>query len=205
MLKKFTSIPICIDPLEKQPGKHNSKRNRRKPMILFLGTMFWPPNAEGILWFARDVLPLVHKRIPDARLVIAGKSPPRKVHALAADARIEVTDYVSDSGKYVSSADVFIVPLLTGEGMRVKILDAWAWGLPIVSTSIGAEGICIEKDQNILIADSAVEFAEAVIQVLTDRLFNLRLRSAGRAWVSANYDWRVRYRLVDQVYDRLLT
>jgi len=147
LANKFTVVPICVDP-EQTPLVAHQPRVDDRPTILHLGTMFWPPNVKGVLWFAREVLPLIHKQLPEAQWVIVGKSPPPEILALAADARIQVTDYVPDPKPYIASADAFIVPLQTGEGMRVKILDAWLWGVPIVSTPIGAEGIEIQAAQN---------------------------------------------------------
>ena len=88
--------------------------------------------------------------------------------------------------------------------MRVKILDAWLWGLPIVSTPIGAEGIELRDGENILIADDPGSFADATVRVLTDSDLNHQLRTEGRRWVEQNYAWQVVYRRVDAVYARLL-
>jgi glycosyltransferase involved in cell wall biosynthesis len=88
--------------------------------------------------------------------------------------------------------------------MRVKILDAWQWGLPVVSTPIGAEGIEVKDGANILLASDAREFADATMRLLRDPLLNNRLRTHGRAWVEERYSWRAAYRQVDQVYARLL-
>ena len=174
--------------------------------------MFWPPNVAGVLWFARQVLPLVWRVVPEARFVIVGKNPPSEVRALATspqppglEPRVIVTGYVPDPMPYLAASDVFVVPLHAGGGMRVKILDAWLWGQPVVSTTIGAEGITVRDGENILLASSAPAFADAVVRLLTDPALNATLRTNGRTWVEANYSWRVVYRLVDAVYERLLT
>ncbi len=203
---KFTTLPICIDPTAVAPVAHPPtyrSTDSPAPTVLHLGTMFWPPNVAGVLWFAREVLPLVWQQLPAARFVVVGKNPPAEVQALAADPRIEVTGYVADPLPYLAAADAFIVPLFSGGGMRVKIVDAWLWGLPIVSTPIGAEGIELHEGENILIAGDAAAFAAATVRVLTDAELNQRLRLAGRRWVEARYDWRVVYRRVDAVYARL--
>ena len=88
--------------------------------------------------------------------------------------------------------------------MRVKIVDAWLWGLPIVSTPIGAEGIQVRDGENILLAEDAPAFAKATVRLLTDQVLNRHLRASGRAWVEAHYAWQTVYRQVDQVYARLL-
>lgn len=198
---KLATVPICVDPdqtpaVPHQPAVH--------PTILHLGTMFWPPNISGVLWFAKEVLPLIWQQVPGARFVVVGKNPPPEVVALSADPRIEVTGYVADPTPYLAAADVFIVPLHAGGGMRVKILDAWLWGLPVVSTVIGAEGITLRAGENILIATDAAGFAEATLRTLCDPALNQQLRAAGRAWVSATYGWRRVYQAVDAVYARLL-
>ena len=198
---KFTVIPICVDPEKVMPVTH---REGRAPTILHVGTMFWPPNINGVLWFAKEVLPLVHQEVPDARFVIVGKNPPEAVWALAADPRVEVTGYVVDLDPYLEAADAFVVPLHAGSGMRVKILDAWLWGLPTVSTSIGAEGIEVLDGDNILLADNPQAFARATIRLLTDDALNRRLRTHGRDWVERHYSWQEVYKRVDDVYTRLL-
>jgi glycosyltransferase involved in cell wall biosynthesis len=198
---KFTVVPICVDPSQVSVAE---RQNGHLPTILHLGTMFWPPNIHGVFWFARKVLPLIHERVPEARFVVVGKDPPPEVQALAADPRIQITGYVVDLDPYLAEADAFIVPLHAGSGMRVKILDAWLWGLPIVSTPIGAEGIEYQDGKNILIAGDPQTFAQACLRLLTDTALGSRLRTDGRAWVESHYSWEAVYRRVDQVYARLL-
>jgi glycosyltransferase involved in cell wall biosynthesis len=203
---KFTVVPICVDPAATPAVRHVPAA---APTILHLGTMFWPPNVAGVLWFAREVLPLIHRELPAARFVVVGKNPPAEVRALAADPRVEVTGYVTDPAPYLAAADAFVVPLHAAAGMRVKIVDGWVWGLPIVATPIGAEGIEVCDGENILIAGDAaaggaIAFAAATLRLLTDAPLNARLRTAGRAWVEEKYAWQVAYRKVDEVYSHLL-
>jgi glycosyltransferase involved in cell wall biosynthesis len=146
----------------------------------------------------------VHQQVPEARFVVVGKNPPPEVEALAVDPRVEVTGYVADPAPYLAAADAFVVPLHAGGGMRVKILDAWLWGLPTVSTPVGAEGIAARDGENILVAGDAPAFARATVRLLTDPELNRRLRDNGRTWVEAHYGWREVYRRVDQVYAGLL-
>ena len=113
---------------------------------------------------------------------------------------IHVTGYVPDTLPYLERAGVFVVPLFSGGGMRVKIVDGWRWGLPVVSTTIGAEGIRYVDGENILIADEADEFAAAIIRLLEDGEFNQRLRRNGRLWVEEKYDWERVYPAWDAVY-----
>jgi glycosyltransferase involved in cell wall biosynthesis len=198
---KFTVVPICVDPEQVSPVAH---KDGGEPTVLHLGTMFWPPNVNGVLWFARKVLPLIHQQVPEAQFVVVGKNPPPEVQALAADPQVQVTGYVADPTTYLETADVFVVPLHAGGGMRVKIVDAWLWGLPIVSTPIGAEGIQVRDGENLLLADDAQTFARATVRLLTNPEFNRRLRANGRAWVEDHYAWQMVYQKVDRVYDGLL-
>jgi glycosyltransferase involved in cell wall biosynthesis len=107
---------------------------------------------------------------------------------------------VDDPTPLLAETAVFIVPLHAGGGMRVKILDAWTWGLPIVSTTIGAEGIAIRPGENILIADAAPAFAEALIRLLQNPTQAETIAQAGRAWVERHYNWRTVYPAWDQIY-----
>lgn len=200
--KRFTygqdshTIPICVDTEALQPVR--AQEGARE--VLHLGTMFWPPNVEGVVWFGREVWPRVKAAVPGARLTIAGKNPPGEVLALAADPAVRVTGYVADPGPYLEQAGAFIVPLFAGSGMRVKIVDGWRWGLPVISTTIGAEGIEYREGENILIADEAEGFAAAVVRVLRDGGLNRALRVNGRRWVEERYDWRRIYPAWDEVY-----
>ena len=198
---RITPIPICVDPTQVAVVPRASSG---PPTVLHLGTMFWPPNVTGVIWFARAVWPQVRAHAPGARFVIVGKNPPADVLALTNDPSITVTGYVPDPTPYLAAADAFVVPLHAGGGMRVKILDAWLWGLPIVSTPIGAEGMALRDGENILLAADADAFAAATVRCLTDPALNAHLRTAGRAWVEAQYAWQAVYHRVDEVYQHLL-
>lgn len=185
-------IPICTDPTLTSPVEPSSNRQR----ITFLGGLHWPPNVQGIIWFAKHVFPQVRAEIPEAVLTVIGKSPPAGLDGEG----VEVTGYVTDLIPYLAETGAFIVPLHAGGGMRVKILDAWNWGLPVVSTTIGAEGITIQHEKNILIADTAKTFAQAVVRVLRDPTLAQQLGQDGRQTILEKYDWRVIYSAWDEVY-----
>jgi len=187
-------IPICVDPQEKPM----IIREKRPCRVTFLGGLHWPPNAQGILWFAQHVFPQVRAAVPEAVLTVIGKHPPIELTGEA----IEVTGYVSDLGPLLAEIGAFIVPLQAGGGMRVKILDAWSWGLPIVSTTIGAEGIAVEHEENILIADEAEAFAQATIRLLTEPSLAERLVQNGRQTVLEKYSWQKTYTAWDTIYCR---
>lgn len=197
---RFSTIPICIDPREKPPVKPAPRPFR----VTSLGVMFWPPNAEGADWFAREVWPEIRQRHPELVFTVAGKNPPDYLTQLHGHDSVEVLGYVPDLDRLLAETAVFIVPLRAGGGMRVKILDAWCWALPVVSTTIGAEGIRVGDGENILIADTPSAFSTAVQRAYADSTLNQQLRRKGRSWVEQHYDWRTIYQGWDSVYAGLL-
>jgi glycosyltransferase involved in cell wall biosynthesis len=190
-------IPICVDTDVKSVVQRKPDACR----VTFLGGLHWPPNAYGILWFFHKVWPQVLSQVPEAILTVIGKDPCSELVRESSHVKnLDVTGYVDDPTPYLIETAVFIVPLMAGGGMRVKILDAWAWGLPVVSTSIGAEGIRYRTGEDILIADDADAFAGAVIDLLMDPEMTRRLGSDGRSTVERFYDWRKTYQAWDNIY-----
>jgi glycosyltransferase involved in cell wall biosynthesis len=159
------------------------------PTIVFLGTMSWGPNATAARFLATDALPLVRQRVPDARLLILGRDPPKDVQALASRPGVVVTGTVTDVRPYLLEATVLAVPLEAGGGTRLKILEAFAAGLPVVSTAIGAEGIAAEPGTQFVLAERP-DFAEALAWLLTDREAGTRVARAARTLAKGQYDWR---------------
>jgi len=189
-------IPICVEPATPIAPAASAP-----PLVLFVGTLFWPPNAEGVSWFIREVWPLVRARCADARLLVVGKRPPAALMQLATvTPGVEVPGYVADLSGPIAQSAAFVVPLHAGGGMRVKIVDAWSWGLPVVSTTIGAEGLDYAVGEHLLIADNADAFADATARLLADPALAARLRSAGRQRAEAAYDWRRVYPAWDAIY-----
>lgn len=190
-------IPICGDAEDKQPLQRSDPARR----VTFLGGLHYPPNAQGVCWFAERVFAQVLARVPHACLTVIGKQPPAQLHKLEIPAHnLDVTGFVNDTAPYLSETAVFVVPLLAGGGMRVKILDAWMWGLPVVSTTVGAEGIGLCSGQNILLADEPHDFAQAVVGLLEDPQRAAQLGAAGRQWVVERYNWHTVYRRWDLIY-----
>jgi glycosyltransferase involved in cell wall biosynthesis len=197
--ERTTVIPICVDTGSVRPVQPVPNPFR----VTHVGTLYWPPNVEGLVWFWERVWPQVRDRIPDAKLTLIGKNPPGHIRALGQHPDVDVPGYVSDLTSYLTETAAFIVPLRAGGGMRVKIVDAWCWGLPIVSTTIGAEGIAVRPGDNILVADSPNEYANAIVGIVEDPALQSRLRLEGRRWVEKCYSWRQVYGAWDQIYDRL--
>jgi glycosyltransferase involved in cell wall biosynthesis len=194
-----TSLSICLDPSDVP----QVELVQNPITILHLGTMYWPPNVDGVLWFAREVLPLIRRQVPQANFCVVGKNPPHEVRALGDQPGVQIPGYVEDPRRYLQESAVVIVPLRAGGGMRVKIIDGWLRGIPMVSTTIGAEGIDVKHGENILIADDAQEFAGAVVKLIQDRPYALALAAKGRSWAEEKYNWRVVYSALDDIYSRL--
>jgi glycosyltransferase involved in cell wall biosynthesis len=160
-----------------------------QPVIVFSGGMDYLPNQDGVRWFIDAVLPEVTKLLPRAKLVIVGKNPPPWLVALARPHAIEVTGRVDDVRPYVRGADVMVVPLRIGGGTRLKILESLSMGVPIVSTSVGAEGILVTHERNILLADDPLAMARAIESVCTSRERAHELVARGHELVTSRYDW----------------
>jgi sugar transferase (PEP-CTERM/EpsH1 system associated) len=158
--------------------------------IVFTGSMDWMPNEDGIVWFAREVLPLVARDMPEARLTVVGRNPTPAVAALADESpRVTVTGRVADIRPYVDRAAAFVVPLRVGGGTRLKIYEAMAMGRPVISTTIGAEGLPLEPGRDILIADTPADLASAVVRVMRVPEYGSRIGEAGRALVRERFGW----------------
>ena len=190
-------LPICGSPEDAPPVVRKPEARR----VTFLGGLHYPPNAQGVLWFAEHAFPQILAAQPDALLTVIGKQPPEALRSLGIPARnLEITGYVDDPKPYLAETAAFVVPLLAGGGMRVKIIDGWSWGLPIVSTRIGAEGIEAVDGVNMLLADTSADFATAVIALLTDPAQNAKIAAGGRQWAVERYNWRTVYRGWDRIY-----
>src|SRR5262245_51933655 len=157
--------------------------------LIFTGSMDWLPNEDAMLFFCRDVLPLIRAEEPDVHLTIVGRTPTPAVKQLAAQAGVQVTGRVDDVRPFMRDAAVYVVPLRIGGGTRLKIYEAMAMGKAVVSTTIGAEGLPVENDKHVILADDPQTFARAVVQMLRDPIGRRQLETAARALVLERYDW----------------
>lgn len=193
--RKITVIPPAAKIDDIQPVEPDlSSRD-----IVHIGTGHWPPNVDGLLWFAREVFPQVVRVVPDARLKIVGKEPPRRIRRLHDGKQTLVFGYVEDLDEIYRQTGVFIVPLRMGGGIRIKILEALAQGLPVVTTSVGCEGIGIEHGRHVLIGDTAEDFAGSVTKLLLEPALRKKLGGEGRDYVRSRFGRDVRNRLLTEV------
>lgn len=171
--------------------------------LVFTGKMDFRPNVDAVLWFCQEVLPLVRGKMPDVHLYIVGQSPHRRVLRLADDPAVTVTGYVDDVRPYIAGACVYVVPLRIGGGTRLKVLEAMSMGKPIVSTSLGCEGFeGLVPGRELSLADTPEEFAQRVIELLSDVSRRERLGRAARRFVEEQYDWRLIVPKLEQTYEK---
>ena len=156
VVSNIHSLEPCINSFEDRHG------------LMFIGGFAHPPNEEGIVWFIEYILPLIRKKIPDIHLTVVGSDTTERLRAMESPT-ITVTGYVEDVSCYFSESRVFVSPLLHGAGVKGKIGQSFSYGLPVVTTSIGAEGMHLTDRHNALISDSETAFASKVIDLYTDK------------------------------------
>ena len=157
--------------------------------IVFVGAMSFPPNVEAMRWFVADVLPALRAARPDVTVTIVGRDPDPTVLALAGDPAVTVTGAVDDVRPFLARAAVVIAPMVSGSGIKNKILEAMAMQRPVVATSLAAEGLAAVPGRDIVVADGATAFAAAVAALLGDPDRAASIAAAGRALVETRYTW----------------
>lgn len=167
--------------------------------IVFVGSMDYHANIDGAKNFGRNVWPAVREKKPELVFTIVGRDPSPEVRALSSIDGVEVTGRVDDVRPYYREAIAAVVPLNVGGGSRLKILEAMAAGVPVVSTKLGAEGLDSSDGENILLTDGPAQIAEAVLRIIADHELEKRLISGGYALVRERYDWaRLGTKLLDR-------
>jgi sugar transferase (PEP-CTERM/EpsH1 system associated) len=161
----------------------------RRAHLVFTGSMDWLPNEDGMLYFVRDILPLIREQEPGTTVSIIGRSPTPAVKKLGETAGVEVTGRVDDVRPHVAAGDVYIVPLRIGGGTRLKIFEAMSMAKAVVSTAIGAEGLPVTPGRDLLIADEPAAFAAAVVRMIRDTEARRQIEAAARRLVVEQYDW----------------
>lgn len=158
--------------------------------LCFTGSMDWLPNEDAIQWFTSEILPRIRARVPDVKLTVVGRNPYKSLLDLAKrDPSITVTGRVPDVRPYMERSAAYIVPIRIGGGTRLKIYEAMAMGRPLVSTTIGAEGLPLTPDEDILFADDPQAFADTVIRVLEDPALARRVGETGARTVRERFGW----------------
>ena len=175
-------------------------RRAAAPTIVFVGTMDYRPNVDAVAWFVKQVFPAIVRRVPAARLLLVGHDSRQRLRGLIDGDRIVATGSVPDVAPLVAASTVSIAPIRVGSGTRVKILEALALAVPVVSTTLGAEGLDLVPGREIVLADEPEAFAVGVVRLLDDQAARDAMGEAGRAAVAAAYSWdRIEQRLGEDV------
>ena len=191
-------IPNGVDtnyfkPFKSQPSPHS---------MVFVGMMKYVPNYDGITWFLEEIFPKILKKVPDATITIVGKNPPQSI-LNRANKNIIVTGFVEDTRPYIEKSAVYVVPLRMGGGTRLKSMESLAVKKPIITTSIGCEGIDVVNGETILIADDPDEFAKRVIELFENPMRAIDLAEKGYELVKKLYRWESIGLQMDQAYNEL--
>lgn len=173
--------------------------------ILFMGLLGYRPNAEGLKYYIENIHPKVIKRIPTAQLIILGKNAPSWLAVMAKNnPNITLVGFVKDVREYIAKTAICICPLLSGSGTRLKILEYMAMGKPVISTSIGAEGIQIKDGKDILLADSPELFFQKIIEVLNNKKYADQLGINAKKTIKENYEWNIIMKELVAIYKSTL-
>lgn len=188
-------IPNGVDTRMYQPLPQEST----SPTLLFVGKMSYWACADAVLYLCREILPHIRRMIGEVEMWIVGADPPPEVIRLGGDG-VHVAGRVDDVVPYYSRSTVCVVPLRAGGGTRLKTLEAMALGRPVVSTTIGCEGLGVVDGEHLLIADSPEEFAERTVRLLKDRALCQRITTSARWLVVTHYDWDVIVKQLMETY-----
>jgi glycosyltransferase involved in cell wall biosynthesis len=197
-------IPNGVDTEFFTPHLFSSRATPQPVHLVFTGAMDYLPNADGLRWFFCSVMPELDRMLSHYKLTIVGKNPPGDLLARERSGRIEFTGRVEDVRPYTRSADVFVVPLRIGGGTRLKVLEALAMQLPVVSTRIGAEGLDLTDRVHLRLADDTSAMAQAIAELCArpDRAQEMARR--GRERVLGRYDWRATTYPLSRYYEEAL-
>jgi polysaccharide biosynthesis protein PslH len=183
---------------------HNNLFPKIINSICFFGSYGWIPNRDGIVWFIKNILPLILHQVPTATLYIIGKDIPKEIYRYEND-HIVIRGYVPEIQQEIPKYEVAVVPLRIGGGVRIKILESFAMKIPVVSTKIGCEGIEVTDSENILIGDTSKAFAEQVIKLLIDKKLREHISNNAYSFVEQKYRWEVIAMQLEDIYKNIIS
>lgn len=193
-------LPNGVDLTTFSQENHNYTLDKN---ILFTGNMDYAPNVDAVLYFTREIFPLIRQKIPGVRFVIAGQRPVKKVLELAA-ADIEVTGFVKDLSEMYSNAAIVVAPLRFGAGTQNKVLEAMAMGVPVVSRNIGFNGLNITSGEGVILALETETFAAQCTRLLQSAALREQTGRRGRAVIERQFDWNVVARKLESYFEMLV-
>ncbi|HYR44166.1 MAG TPA: glycosyltransferase family 4 protein, partial [Terriglobia bacterium] len=189
----ITVYPNALPYVEAPPREERNE-------IVFSGNLEYAPNISAVRFFRERVWPILRSRWPNLRWKLVGRNPDAIRSVVAGDAGIELTGFVENALTSLAQSQVAIVPLLAGSGTRVKILEAWAAGTAVVSTTLGAEGLECRDGVHLILADGPDNFAKAVSSLLESPTDRARIGGAGRLLFEQNYTWPAAWRKLDAMF-----
>lgn len=192
---------VDVDFFRPDPAVQRDSRT-----AVYMGDYKYFPNADAVLYFAHEILPLVRARRGDVELSVIGKDPTPELLALHRDPQMPVTvkGLVDDTRPFLQRSAVFVCPLRSGSGTRFKLLEALACGCPVVSTTVGAEGLGAVDGEHMLLRDTPRAFADAIVELFENPALGERLGRQGRAWVEENHAWTSSAARLRDVYNQLI-
>ncbi len=183
-------VPNGVDCAYFHPPQKGYERN--PATVVFTGAMGYSPNSDAAVYFIREVMPILRKKAQGVRFAVVGRDPPAELMALGRQwADVIVTGKVPDVREHVWGARIFVVPIRKGAGTRLKVLEAFAMGIPTVSTSVGAEGIEFTPEQDLLLADDPASMADRIVELLQNPTQCEALGKRAMALARSRYDWNV--------------
>jgi sugar transferase (PEP-CTERM/EpsH1 system associated) len=198
---RSSAIPTGVDTDFFHPFTDSPEPGR----LVFVGSMDWGPNEDGVLWFLRDIFPRIRKAIPRASFTIVGRAPSPRLRAIAEkEPSVEITGWVPDVRPYLAKAEVVVVPLRVGGGTRIKIPEAMAMAKAVVSTPIGAEGLPFNDRQQIRIAEQPEEFARAVAELVNSVHLRNSIGYAAREAVLTRHGWEPVVARVEEILEQVV-
>jgi glycosyltransferase involved in cell wall biosynthesis len=180
------------------------QQERRRFNLVFSGKMSYHANVATALYLYHHIMPLIWQRRPEVTLTLAGSNPTKVIQRLGRDPRIEVTGYVDDMRSPVGRAEVMVSPMVYSVGIQNKVLEAMAVGTPVVVTAQAAAALSAEPGRDLLVADSAQEFADVALRLMDDAQLHATVCQAGRKYVEQQHDWRVVTQRLADVYERAI-
>jgi glycosyltransferase involved in cell wall biosynthesis len=177
---------------------------RNSNELILATTYHWVHNVNAVQWFCEKVLPIVRKHVPDIKLKLIGKNPPEFLNYYK-DQGVEVLGYVDRVQPYLNQASIYIAPLFVGSGIRIKILEAMAMELPVVASPVAAEGIFGKDENGLLVRESNVEFAKAIIDLCRNHERRVELGKNARKFILSEFSWKKNIKIMLDEYSRLLS
>ncbi|MBU4311168.1 MAG: glycosyltransferase family 4 protein, partial [Candidatus Omnitrophica bacterium] len=206
ILRSFSSkinaeyVPMGVDTGIFKSNSHIKEESD----ITYVGFFRHYPNVDAVRYFTKDIYPLIKKRLPEARFNIVGFDPPDEISKMDNIDGIRVTGHVEDIRPFLYGTKVFIMPIRLGMGMRGKLFEAWAMEKAVVSTSIGCEGVEIEDNKNIMVADTPEDFAVKTVELIKDDDKRRELGVNARKKTVSKYDWDVLTKKLEDIYKGLV-